>query len=409
MEFFDIVDEKGIPTGESIERTQAHKKGIRHRTAHIWIIREQDGKAQLLLQKRSAEKDSFPGRFDTSSAGHIQAGDEPEESAIRELYEELGIQASKEELQFAGCFDIQYEKEFHGKMFRDNEVAFVYMYTKPVDVAKLILQKEEVESVEWFDMEELDAAFRPNTKAVFGETIANPLMSVPDIRHLADVAHANGAKLFIDNTFATSIIAKPIKYGADLVIYSATKYLGGHDDLVGGAVVGSEEIIKSLSFYLGLYGANLGATESWLLARSLRTLPLRVKKMAENGLALAKFFESHPKVEKVYYPGLESSPSKALADKQFEGNGYGGMLCVNFKGGQKEIDKLISNLQLVRFVPTLAGVGTTLTYPPRASHRDLSPDELAAIGITMGQIRLSSGLEDTDDLLNDFDQALAKM
>lgn len=166
------------------------------------------------------------------------------------------------------------------------------------------------------------------------------------------MAHANGAKLFIDNTFATSIIAKPIKYGADLVIYSATKYLGGHDDLVGGAVVGSEEIIKSLSFYLGLYGANLGATESWLLARSLRTLPLRVKKMAENGLALAKFFESHPKVEKVYYPGLESSPSKALADKQFEGNGYGGMLCVNFKGGQKEIDKLISNLQLVRFVPT---------------------------------------------------------
>ena len=249
----------------------------------------------------------------------------------------------------------------------------------------------------------------PITKLVYGETIANPLMSVPDIQHLADVAHANGAKLFIDNTFATSIIAKPIKYGADLVIYSATKYLGGHDDLVGGAVVGSEEIIKSLSFYLGLYGANLGATESWLLARSLRTLPLRVKKMAENGLALAKFFESHPKVEKVYYPGLESSPSKALADKQFEGNGYGGMLCVNFKGGQKEIDKLISNLQLVRFVPTLAGVGTTLTYPPRASHRDLSPDELAAIGITMGQIRLSSGLEDTDDLLNDFDQALAKM
>ena len=106
--------------------------------------------------------------------------------------------------------------------------------------------------------EVLNAAFRPNTKVVFGETIANPLMSVPDIQHLADVAHANGAKLFIDNTFATSIIAKPIKYGADLVIYSATKYLGGHDDLVGGAVVGSEEIIKSLSFYLGLYGANPG-------------------------------------------------------------------------------------------------------------------------------------------------------
>ena len=259
------------------------------------------------------------------------------------------------------------------------------------------------------DLSQLKGLIKPNTKLIYVESPANPTMVLVDIAAVVEIAHKHGIKVFIDNTFATSIIAKPIKYGADLVIYSATKYLGGHDDLVGGAVVGSEEIIKSLSFYLGLYGANLGATESWLLARSLRTLPLRVKKMAENGLALAKFFESHPKVEKVYYPGLESSPSKALADKQFEGNGYGGMLCVNFKGGQKEIDKLISNLQLVRFVPTLAGVGTTLTYPPRASHRDLSPDELAAIGITMGQIRLSSGLEDTDDLLNDFDQALAKM
>ena len=259
------------------------------------------------------------------------------------------------------------------------------------------------------NLSQLEGLIKPNTKLIYVESPANPTMVLVDIAAVVEIAHKHGIKVFIDNTFATSIIAKPIKYGADLVIYSATKYLGGHDDLVGGAVVGSEEIIKSLSFYLGLYGANLGATESWLLARSLRTLPLRVKKMAENGLALAKFFESHPKVEKVYYPGLESSPSKALADKQFEGNGYGGMLCVNFKGGQKEIDKLISNLQLVRFVPTLAGVGTTLTYPPRASHRDLSPDELAAIGITMGQIRLSSGLEDTDDLLNDFDQALAKM
>ena len=217
----------------------------------------------------------------------------------------------------------------------DHIVASPIIYGEAFYYLKYELKRWGVETT-FIDFNTQDVAdyIRPNTKLVYGETIANPLMSVPDIQHLADVAHANGAKLFIDNTFATSIIAKPIKYGADLVIYSATKYLGGHDDLVGGAVVGSEEIIKSLNFYLGLYGANLGATESWLLARSLRTLPLRVKKMAENGLALAKFFESHPKVEKVYYPGLESSPSKALADKQFEGNGYGGMLCVNFKKTQ---------------------------------------------------------------------------
>ena len=260
-----------------------------------------------------------------------------------------------------------------------------------------------------FDTQKPEDYIKPNTKVIYGETIAIPLMSVPDLGHLAEVAHANGALLFIDNTFATSIVAKPAKFGADLVLYSATKYLGGHDDIVGGAALGSKKLIDTIRFYLGLYGGNLGATESWLLARSLRTLPLRVQKMSQNGLALAKFFEQHPKVEKVYYPGLDSSPSKELADKQFEGNGYGGMLSVNFKGGMEPIDKLIANLKLVHFVPTLAGTCTTLTYPPKASHRDLSADELAAIGITYGQIRLSSGLEDTDDLLNDFDQALAKL
>ena len=260
-----------------------------------------------------------------------------------------------------------------------------------------------------FNKQKAEDYIKPNTKLIYGETIANPLMSVPDMKYLADVAHKNKALLFIDNTFATSVVAQPMKFGVDLVIYSATKYLGGHDDIVGGALVGGAKLIKKLNFFLGLYGGNLGATESWLLARSLRTLPLRVKKMSENGLALAKFFEAHPKVEKVYYPGLKDSPSKKLADKQFEGNGYGGMLSVNFKGGQKEIDKLIKNLHLVHFVPTLAGTATTLTYPPRASHRDLTPEELNAIGITLGQIRLSSGLENTDDLLNDFDQALAKL
>lgn len=292
----------------------------------------------------------------------------------------------------------------------DHIVASPIIYGESFYFLKYELKRWGVETT-FIDFNTQDAAnyIRPNTTLIYGETIANPLMSVPDMRYLADVAHANGALLFIDNTFATSIIAKPLKFGADLVLYSATKYLGGHDDIVGGAVLGSEKLIKKINFYLGLYGSNLGATESWLLARSLRTLPLRVRKMSENALALAKFFEKHPKVEKVYYPGLDSSPCKDWADSQFEGNGYGGMLCVNFKGGQAEVDRLIKNLQIVRFVPTLAGVGTTLTYPPRASHRDLSPQELAEIGITMGQIRLSAGLEEAVDLLADFEQALEKL
>ena len=161
MEIFDIVDEKGIPTGNTIKRSEAHAKGIRHRTAHIWVVRKTEDKIQVLLQKRAKNKDSFPGCYDTSSSGHILAGDEPCESARRELFEELGISAEAEDLDFAGCFRISYEKEFHGKLFRDNEVAFVYVYSKPIEISNLVLQKEEVESVEWFDMDYVQSVLEP--------------------------------------------------------------------------------------------------------------------------------------------------------------------------------------------------------------------------------------------------------
>lgn len=155
MEIFDIVDENGIPTGETIQRTVAHDKGIRHRTAHIWIVRNTDNGCEVLLQQRSHNKDSFPGRYDTSSAGHIRAGDEPLDSALRELGEELGIKAEPAALTYIGKFPIQYEREFFGKPFRDCEVAFVYLYTEPVDINALTLQAEEVESVKWFEIDEV--------------------------------------------------------------------------------------------------------------------------------------------------------------------------------------------------------------------------------------------------------------
>ena len=154
MELFDVIDSKGNPAGQIVSREKAHAEGIPHRTAHIWIIRKKEGKVQILLQKRSQNKDSFPGKFDTSSAGHIQAGDEPLESALRELKEELGISATPEQLHFAGTFPISFAKEFHGKMFRDEEIAFVYIYDHPVEIDRLTLQKEEVEEVQWFDLEE---------------------------------------------------------------------------------------------------------------------------------------------------------------------------------------------------------------------------------------------------------------
>ena len=155
MELFDIIDENGNPTGKIVERSIAHAEGIPHRTAHIWIIRRRNEKTEILLQKRSRNKDSFPGKFDTSSAGHIQAGDEPMESALRELEEELGIHAESADLQFAGKFPISFAREFHGKMFRDEEIAFVYIYKESVNTDELVFQTEEVESVQWFDLEEV--------------------------------------------------------------------------------------------------------------------------------------------------------------------------------------------------------------------------------------------------------------
>lgn len=160
MEFLDICDENGFPTGKTVDRETAHREGIPHRTAHVWVIREKEGETQILLQKRSMEKDSFPGLYDTSSAGHVPAGEEPLSSAIREFSEELGIRAEEGELRYAGKFRIRFEKVFHGRIFRENEIARVYVYDRPVDAERLRLQKSEVDEVRWFDLGEVEEEIR---------------------------------------------------------------------------------------------------------------------------------------------------------------------------------------------------------------------------------------------------------
>lgn len=164
-EMFDICDESGVPVGKTISREKAHEEGICHRTAHVWIVRKHAGKWEVLLQKRSIHKDSFPGCFDTSSAGHVPAGEEPLESALRELEEELGIKAKAEELYFAGQFRVGFEEYFHGKLFKDNEVANVFVYKEPIKIEKLSIQKEELESVGWFGYEDTLKACRSHDPA----------------------------------------------------------------------------------------------------------------------------------------------------------------------------------------------------------------------------------------------------
>lgn len=155
MEYFDVVDLAGKPTGQTVAREIAHRDGIRHRTAHVWIVRPKQGGYDILLQKRSLDKDSFPGGYDTSSAGHIPAGDEPVCSALRELEEELGLRAAPEQLRFAGRFWIEYKERFHGSIFHDNEITWVYVYEEPLDIGTLTLQATEVDEVRWFDLEEV--------------------------------------------------------------------------------------------------------------------------------------------------------------------------------------------------------------------------------------------------------------
>ena len=155
MEYLDVCDEKGQPAGGIVSREKAHRDGIRHRTAHVWVIREEKGRIQVLLQKRSADKESFPGMYDTSSAGHIPAGCEPLDSALRELREELGIEAVEGQLRYLGAICNRYEAQFRGKIFRDNEYCSVYLYREPLDAESLHLQAEEVERVDWFDLEQV--------------------------------------------------------------------------------------------------------------------------------------------------------------------------------------------------------------------------------------------------------------
>ncbi|MBR1686071.1 MAG: aminotransferase class I/II-fold pyridoxal phosphate-dependent enzyme [Clostridia bacterium] len=266
----------------------------------------------------------------------------------------------------------------------------------------------EVSFVDFGDPHVVAQAVRPNTKVLYTETISNPLMAVPDLEAISAIAHAHGAQLFVDNTFASPVVAQPLRYGADLVLYSATKYLGGHSDLVGGAAVGSKDLIGLVRKKLTLYGATLGAAESWLLARSLRTLELRVTRQSETALRVAKALEAHPAVERVYYPGLPSNADHAIAERLFREGRYGGMLGVELRGGEEAAVHAIDHLGFIKYVPSLAGTATSVSYPARTSHRAFTPEALREAGISRGLLRFSIGLEDADEIIAQITQALEK-
>jgi cystathionine gamma-synthase/methionine-gamma-lyase len=230
---------------------------------------------------------------------------------------------------------------------------------------------------------------------------------VADLPRLADVAHRYAAALVVDSTFATPFLVRPLSLGADVVIHSATKYLAGHGDVLGGIVVTSGAQRQDLLEVLKATGGNLGPHEAWLTLRGVRTLALRMRAHCENALHVARWLKTHPRVTRVLYPGLPSHPQNGLARELFGDRGYGGMVSFELAdAGRQEVFRFFESLTLCVPATTLGDVHSTVLYPAHASHRGLSADERARIGISEGLVRLSVGIEAIEDLLEDLAQAL---
>jgi len=257
--------------------------------------------------------------------------------------------------------------------------------------------------------EDISSYFRPNTRVVYVETISNPLMEVIDLEKISNIAHQFGAKLIVDNTFATPVICQPLLLGVDIVVYSATKYLCGHSDVTAGIVVSDKETIRQIYPVGLLYGPTMSPFDAWLVVRSLRTLELRIRQHSQNALKLAQYLETNSKISKVYYPGLISSPTHETGKRIFNNNLFGGMLSIDLSGEEKAAYSLLRNLETIKFVPSLAGVSTSTSYPAKTSHRSLNEEELKKANISRGLIRVSTGLENIDDIIAEFDTALRKI
>jgi len=245
---------------------------------------------------------------------------------------------------------------------------------------------------------------RPTTKAIYVETISNPLMQVPDLEAVVKFARAHGLVSMIDNTFATPVNFRPAEHGFDLSFHSATKYLNGHSDIVGGAVIGRADLVEKALLKLDTLGGSMDPHACFLLHRGLKTLALRVQFQNWSASRIARFLAGHPAVAKINYPGLENNPGFARASRLFDG--FGGMLSFELKGGVEAAESFMKAVALPIIAPSLGGVETLMTRPATTSHLGMSPEDRKRIGIADGLIRLSVGIEATEDLIRDFELAL---
>ncbi len=249
-------------------------------------------------------------------------------------------------------------------------------------------------------------ALRPNTRAVFVESLSNPLLRMVDLETVAAPLAARGIDLIVDSSLASPAVMRPLEHGATIVMHSLTKFISGHGDVTGGIVLGSKATMDRVRAAMIRSGTNLGPFDAWLATRGARTLSVRVERQSANALALARFLEAHPAVERVYYPGLDSHPQRALAKRQMPGPS-GAILSLDLRGGALAVERFMKRSRLMEFAPSFADVATTWTYPARTSHRRLSDETKGEIGIGPGLIRVSVGLEKFEELIGDMKEALA--
>jgi cystathionine gamma-synthase len=250
----------------------------------------------------------------------------------------------------------------------------------------------------------LEEILRRGAGLVFFETPTNPTLEIFDIRAVSELAHRHGALVAVDNTFASPVNQQPLALGADFAVHSCTKYLGGHSDLTAGAVMGSRELLLPVWNWRKNLGSTIAPEVAAQLARSIRTLPLRVRQQNAAAQAIAEAMRAHPRISRVLHPGLPDFPGHALAKQQM--SGFGGMLTIEIKGGGEDATRVADRLRLFALAPSLGGVESLVTQPCTTTHHGLTPEERARRGISDAMLRLSIGLEDVDDLIGDLNQAL---
>ena len=263
----------------------------------------------------------------------------------------------------------------------------------------------QITYVNMADLAAVEAALEPNTKALWIETPSNPLLNVIDIRALADIARAHGALSIVDNTFLSPVNQRPFELGADVIVHSTTKYLNGHSDVVSGAVVvNKHELVDRLQFLVNALGQGASPFDCWLVLRGIKTLVPRIRAHEENAHAVAEFLEQHRSVRRVYYPGLKNHPNHELAKRQQ--HGFGGMVSFEVNGGVDEVNHVLRSVKIFAVAESLGGIESLICHPVTMTHASMKPDLRDKAGINDRVVRLSVGIEDVCDLIEDLDQAL---